>query len=332
MVSDEEDLSGDSRAQAAQWLVRLRTLPVSRATLEGFFRWRRDDANAAAFAEAERFWEDVGQIADSPRIIAETRAALKRRRVRPRFGVVRTRYAVVALCLCVLLVGSFSVRNVFSGQTYQTVVGERRLIELADGSQVRLDADTRIFVRFGHARRRVELSRGQAFFSVAHNTSRPFSVTADGASVTATGTRFDVRHVGPTIAVTLVQGGVQVQIDRAAPTHLVAGQQWTVRPGEHPVVRAVDTMQATAWTQGRIVLDGMPLGEAIAEVNRYAAHPVRLEAADYAEERIGGSFEAGDVSSFVEAVTTLLPLHAERLEDGTTRLFVPAKSSPKKNL
>lgn len=332
MVSEDEDLTGDAHAQAAQWLVRLRTLPVSRTTLEGFFRWRRDDANAAAFAEAEHFWESAGQIADSPQIIAETRAAFERHKVQPRSRVFRAGYAVVALCVCTLLIGTLSFRYLFSGQAYQTAVGERRLIELADGSQVRLDTDSRIVVRYGQAGRRVDLSRGQAFFSVAHDTARPFSVTADGASVTATGTRFDVRHIGPTIAVTLVEGGVQVALAKSPPTHLVAGQQWTASPGQMPTVRSVDTTQATAWTQGRIVLDGMPLGDAVAEVNRYAVHPVRLDAVDYADRRIGGSFEAGDVSSFVEAVTSLLPLRAERLEDGTTRLFAPENEAAKKNL
>lgn len=69
------------------------------------------------------------------------------------------------------------------------------------------------------------------------------------------------------------------------------------------------------------MLEGRTLADAIAEVNRYTAYPVRLEAARYAGRKVGGSFDVGDVKGFVAATTALLPLQAVTGTDGTTRLI-----------
>ncbi|WP_457832782.1 FecR domain-containing protein, partial [Staphylococcus aureus] len=58
-----------------------------------------------------------------------------------------------------------------SGDRYATAIGEQRTIRLADGSKVMLDTDTVLTVAFEEKARRISLARGQAYFTVAHDTA-----------------------------------------------------------------------------------------------------------------------------------------------------------------
>ncbi|MGE6694810.1 MULTISPECIES: FecR family protein [Sphingobium] len=213
------------------------------------------------------------------------------------------------------------------GAAFDTAIGERRAVALADGSLVRLNTDTRIDVRLAERSRRIVLDRGEALFSVAHDAARPFTVKADKVLITATGTRFDVRHTEGFTSVTLIEGGVDVQGADGGTIRLMAGQQWRWSEGTRPVVVPIDGKRAIAWTQGRIIFDATPLREAVAEINRYTDRPIRLDAAAFAKQPISGSFEAGDTASFVAAVSAFLPLHDEPMVDGGVRL-TPASGMP----
>jgi transmembrane sensor len=95
-------------------------------------------------------------------------------------------------------------------QTYQTGIGQRSTITLADGSTVELNAKTRIKVSFNETRRNVVLVGGQALFHVAKNPQRPFIVRAGDRDIVAVGTAFDVRLDATSVRVTLIEGKVKV--------------------------------------------------------------------------------------------------------------------------
>ncbi|HRJ64369.1 MAG TPA: iron dicitrate transport regulator FecR, partial [Brevundimonas sp.] len=109
---------------------------------------------------------------------------------------------------------------------------------------------------------------------------------------------------------------------------------WTLKPGEQvvttvgrPEVTPVDAARATSWTTGRLVFEGMPIRTAVAEVNRYSARKVELQAPNIADIAVSGAFDAGDVDGFVAALEDLYPVAAERRADGTVIL---SGSSPPK--
>jgi transmembrane sensor len=317
------------RAQAAQWFARLKSLPVSRETLEQFFAWRQVEAHGAAFDEVERFWSKAGAVSDRPDIVAVTQEALGRRPKRRWWQSGFGGKFVPAVAIVILAsLGALTYITQTSGDHYATRIGEQSVVTLADGSRVSLDTDTQLVVRLGNDARRITLKHGQAYFAVAHNAARPFIVDADGTDVLATGTQFDVRRTGAAIDVTLVEGSVKVSPPDALPTRMLSGQQLLLRPDRAPILRAVDTAIATSWKHGRIVLDGLTLAEAIAEVNRYTTTPVHLSDERHAGERFSGSFEAGDVASFVAAATALLPLKAVRATDGTISLADTGAAPP----
>lgn len=314
---DEDDIAAERRrAEAAQWFARLKTLPVSQGTLTDFFAWRRHTQNAEAFADAERLWTEAGRLGDRPAIMRAVEAIMPARAA-PRRRHVFLLVPAFALLLVGVLVGISWLP--FGGLSFQTTSGEQRAVALEDGSRLELNSATKVRVRFSADARHLFLQRGEALFSVAHDTSRPFTVVAGDVAVTATGTRFDVSKLDRAIVVTLVEGHVSIRDGSGPLTWLAPGEQWRSDGGDRQV-RPVATANVVAWTQGRIVFDNTALADAIDQINRYGGKPITLDAPNMKDERISGTFEVSDPQSFAAAVAAFLPLQQRAGEDGHIHL------------
>jgi transmembrane sensor len=310
-MSESADCS--RAAEASQWFTVMTRPSITPEDLENFRTWRRDPDNAAAFAKVKAGWDATGGLAERPSIVAATEAALAKYPVKPAGVAGPSRRFVLnplAWALAALLASAGGVIT-WRGMApdYATEVGGQRLEVLADGSRMRLNTDTKVRVEFGAKERRVVLQHGQAFFEVVHDASRPFIVVADGARVRAIGTKFDVRHDSAAVRVTLVQGRVQVRAGNGSETVLTPGESVVAdRLGvSRPV--ATDASAVASWTSGRITFLGVPLRDAVAEVNRYSERKVVLEAPEgVGGELISGQFAVGDVDNFVAGARSLYGL------------------------
>ncbi|MCH4269660.1 MAG: FecR domain-containing protein [Brevundimonas sp.] len=304
-----------AEAEAAAWHDRLGARNVTTQEIEDFFVWRRTPANADAYRRLEAFWAQTKNLAGDKEIAKAVDDAMSRRAGRrPRLP--RTSLGMAAAGAAVVL--AFAGWIWWQGRTtFATTVGEQRVVQLADGSSVRLDTGSRIRVRFAQDQRLVELEAGQAMFDVASDRERPFVVQAGQARVTAVGTVFDVRRNAGGASVTLVSGVVEVASGRnGRATRMSAGQQARVAPRETRV-EAVDVALETSWTDGRIVLRDTPLAEAVAEVNRYLTAKVELAPGRLEGVAVNGVFKIGDRDAFVSTVSGGLDLQATRQADGS---------------
>lgn len=318
-----------AREEASAWLAKLNRRQVSLSELETFRAWRAYPANRRAYETVERLWRGADALKGEAGIERALGEALARGEARKRRGERRGAWiagAVVASIAGLLVAGAAWLYEE-GHPSFTTRIGEQRLLRLADGSAVRLDTDSRIEVAYSGQARRIRLERGQAFFEVAHDPGRPFVVRAGAVSVRAIGTKFDVKadHGAPTV--TLVEGVVEVRRAGAAPQvwMLRAGEQVATGPAATP--RAVNLETATSWTVGRVVFQGAPLVEAVAEINRYCAHKIILNAPGIADTPVTGSFETGDAEAFASAVSDLHGLQIDRRPDGEILLDAPAAPS-----
>lgn len=317
------------RREAASWFARLNQKRVAANDITAFSQWRRVPENAAAYARVETMWDAAETLAGDVDVALLTADARKRadasREAQSRLSKVLIPIGAVAGAGVLIVAATLWSGR---GQLYQTHLGERRTVILADGSQVTLDTDTQVRVRLTSSRRSVELAAGQAFFDVQRDPDRPFVVTAGGTAVTAVGTRFDVRRTGEGAQVTLVEGKVAV-IDRAGPTAgwaLTPGQQ-IVTTARRPAVREVDAASETIWTSGRLIFAGDTVSAASEEVNRYSQEKVVIAAPGIARIPVSGAFNTGDTEGFVSALTELYPVVADRSQPGRIIL----RDAPTKN-
>lgn len=101
--------------------------------------------------------------------------------------------------------------------TVITEKGQKTTVILPDGTKVWLNSASRLSydMSYAHSDRDVKLE-GEAYFEVAKDTERPFTVHTDDYRVTALGTAFNVSaYKEDNMSVTtLVEGKIQVQSDR----------------------------------------------------------------------------------------------------------------------
>ncbi|MCS9086799.1 FecR domain-containing protein, partial [Pseudomonas aeruginosa] len=197
-----------------------------------------------------------------------------------------------------------------------------RHVTLPDGSEVELDLKTHLsFANFRDIRR-VVLDNGEAYFHVTHDTAHPFVVRAGKGSITVTGTRFNVWKYQDNVVVTVTEGSVKVRSEGSGnDSSLTPGMQASYYPGLlQPLVEAVDTRQALAWREGRLILDDLPLAQALPLINRYLEHPLVLTDKTSAELRIGGIYSTREIRNLVEALPKVLPVDLEHRDDGSIRI------------
>lgn len=322
-VDDDLDIR---RQEAASWFTRLSQRRVSTGDVRAFSAWRRDPDNARAYDRVESVWEATNTLADDPDISALTAEALGREPppVRARAMVSNIWKPLGGVAVAMIAVAAVGLWTLNRPLTYATAVGEQRTVRLEDGSRVTLDTGSRIQVRLSDDRRSVALVSGQAFFNVAGNPARPFTVTAGDTHVTAIGTRFDVRRMGDGARVTLVEGHVSVKETARGD----AG--WSLNPGQQvvtaaprPTVASVDIAQETSWTTGRLIFKETPIRAAVAEINRYSDDKIDLRASHIADIPVSGVFDTGDTDGFIAALQDLYSVKAERRPDGTVILSGP---------
>lgn len=308
---------------ARDWAVRVQSEDVTRQELLALDEWlKADPRNAEAYARVNKIahlglmLRDYPQersrlnmyASPSPSRMSEGGAGDIRR---PLFtfrgnlwgGRLAATAASVAILLGValLLVPDLSPWS----NRYVAGKGEQRQVALADGSRMLVNTDSEVKVRYGDAERAIELVRGEAYFEVAKDSTRPFVVRTDGALVRAIGTKFTVRHVGSETEVVVTEGRVEVLRD--SPTSPPsASSAISLQPGNRVLVSSsqpaaqvalVDTVRATAWTNGRVEFEEATLADVIRDVNRYTAREFVIADPALAEIRLTGRFRVGDVES-----------------------------------
>lgn len=183
---------------------------------------------------------------------------------------------------------------------------------LPDGSELTIDAQSRLEVDYTADQRLARLLEGAAFFAVQRDPDRPFVVQARGVVVTVLGTRFGVEIDGGNGILVQVEAG-RVRVDAYGHTHeLTAGQSLRAFAGQ---TQRQDVAQPAAWRGGEIVFDAVPLAHALARVQRYAAGNLHTTPA-VAGLRISGTLRVADARDWLASLPRVLPVRLKALPDG----------------
>lgn len=315
-MTPDVSISPAARQQARQWLLRRRE-EAGQGVAE-FQRWlEADPTHAPAYAEAEALWRACEHPAQA--LAAEEADALQgylnamqrasqRRRSNPRRWVYPL--ASAACLLAMLWAGGWWTPGHWLtdlSADYVSAPGEVRELTLADGSQLTLDADSAVAVSLDGDKRRVELLRGAASFTVKH-LAKPFVVRVGEGEAQVLGTEFEVRRLGEQTRVTVAEGRVAVRASRAAGAPEVvlgAGEQvaFTAQLG---TPESADSRAALAWRQGWLSFYRVPLGEVLERLAPYYPGRILLLDGELAQRRVSGSFPSGDPQAALDALQAVV--------------------------
>lgn len=322
--------------EACTWFVEMRSGDADDETRRRFDSWaRKSPEHLRAYLEASEIWDDASrvspdrtgsqetlleQVKDGAEVVPLAAAALHHE-----FGSTRTylrprvrraglpKIAAIAATL-VVGVGGWLWYQSHRSLIYETGTGEQRVVTLADGSRIELNADTQLKVRYSVKERDIDLLEGQALFSVAKNKERPFIVRSGDVLVRAVGTQFDVDQRADGTRITVVEGRVLVRTAQkliaqsislrkfpsAPEVFLDAGQQ-VIASRNHPLQPSRANINAvTSWTRGTLVFEGSRLAEVVKQFNRNNPRQLLIKNPELENMRISGVYSSTDPSLLIE--------------------------------
>jgi transmembrane sensor len=223
---------------AARFLLRRDEPGWSEADEAALDEWLDESpAHKVAFWRLEHGWARTGRL-------ASLRPAGPRspRRAFPAIGwrpmAIAASLAVIALSV-VLALNTTGLRVT----SYRTEIGGHETVPLKDGTRIELNTDTRLRTAVDAHARRVWLDRGEAYFEVSHDPSRPFVVDAGSRKVTVLGTRFSIRRDGDRVTVAVVEGRVRVDPTRPSP----GAAREVITAGDMAVAQGPSILVAPRW-------------------------------------------------------------------------------------
>ncbi|WP_027328491.1 FecR family protein [Marinimicrobium agarilyticum] len=302
--------------EAAAWLERLSDGELDKVSAHRFNRWLNTDDNQALFDRLLRTWSD-------PALTEAAQQSQTHTPLRERYRVASRAWhrfwwggAVLAsLLLAVWLVPSFYPPATGPAVTVQSVatgVGAPKDLTLADGSSVHVAALSSLEVRLEETRRLVALKRGAAYFAVAPDKQRPFSVQMGRASVTAVGTAFNIDRTASGIDVTVHEGAIEVRAHPdAKPSLLRAGERVRITETGLSEVQAVALAQLVDWRSGWVEVQDETLAFLLEKLSRHSPTPIRLASAELGELRVAGRFRLQDTDTALTMLSQLYPLKVD---------------------
>ncbi|GAB7532830.1 fec operon regulator FecR [Pseudomonas sp. 3A(2025)] len=195
---------------------------------------------------------------------------------------------------------------------YRTAVGEQRDLQLADGSDIKLNTHTALDVDFNAQRRQLTLRSGEILVNALPDPlGRPFWVQTPHGRVLAQDTRFTVRVLEQGSQVSVLRNSVQVRLPHGRQLQpLPAGQQ--VRfDREHIGAAQANTPATAAWQHGSLLAIEQPLGELLTELNRYRRGWLRCDPA-VAGLKVSGAFPLNNTDVALAALESGLGLKVVR--------------------
>ncbi len=222
-----------------------------------------------------------------------------------------------ALLICAGFVGAiYTTGKQSQDQVFATPIGGRETITLVDGSQIDLNTNTEL--RLPQGSRQATLIKGEAYFQIKHDLSKPFTLDVGDHRIVDLGTKFVVRQKADKLEVALVEGRARVENAGS----IVRSQSAVLNPGDVAVatrdhltvLRKPQAVLADAlsWRSGFVVFRHTTLREAADELNRYNAEQIIVVDAEVGRRVFGGKFHTTDSQRFANVLGAALGLRVAR--------------------
>ncbi len=339
--------------QASIWVMRLAEGEVTASDPE-FARWiSESNKHREAFRRLSSFWEGL-EFTEALNDYAESdvaKASLRQERIARRFRPLKPVVwgAVAASLLALASVFMFQQEDTAAEhytQRFETAIGEQDTISLPDGSTVILNTNSVLKVTFDEDARRLTLGRGEAYFEVASDADKPFSVQTDKGSVTAVGTAFSVSLIEKKLNVVVTEGRValnsmldvhsdtndqfmnaRVSAASAPPAvnmmEMSAGQAAVIDQGieDVSIIQPALLAKTLDWQDGELSFRGETLDEVVKELQRYTDISIEIADDKLRQQKIVAYYKVGDVERMFEALNVMANIDVEHIGENHVRLF-----------
>ncbi len=192
--------------------------------------------------------------------------------------------------------------------TKSTPRGRMFRMKMNDGSLVHLNAQSSISypTKFGSGKREVKLE-GEAYFDVAHDESRPFTIKVGDYRVDVLGTSFNIEaYDKDEFSVTVETGIVKVMLDKSGENTvtLTRSQKLIYNPELDKVeIIRVDPELELSWRDGILRFDKTPMTKVEKMIERWYGVELVIENKEIYDKMLTGTHQNKSLKSVLEALT-----------------------------
>lgn len=197
---------------------------------------------------------------------------------------------MAAAIAALLLLGFFGNLWLGSGTVrYQTDYGEQLAVDLADGTQLFLNANSSLSYKKENPRK-IWLD-GEAFFKVASikESSVKFEVLTNDLKVEVYGTEFNVNSRKQQTQVILEEGEIKLALKNGDRKEMKPGDLLTFSAAQNKIIEEtkLDRFEPlTSWKDGTLLFEDISLAEAMDKVGEIYGLEIKFEQVQMAEERM----------------------------------------------
>ncbi|MDO6476142.1 FecR domain-containing protein [Alteromonas sp. 1_MG-2023] len=234
-------------------------------------------------------------------------------------------------CIAIVNLSDFSGNYPVDVAVYESATGQNREVLLEDGSVITLGGQSLVSVAYSKSRRQIVLERGEAYFDVAKDADRPFSVVTGNRVVTAVGTQFNISKQAERVVVIVAEGKISIAPEQyetktgnTIDAYLTAGQR-VYYDKEYLSDIAVSPVNASlAWKDGKLQYMEEKLMYVVEDINRYSKIKIRFAGEEAKEFLYSGTVFTGNLEQWVEVLPHAFPLSVSYVGDSEIVLSVHA--------
>lgn len=217
--------------------------------------------------------------------------------------------------------------------------GEKKSIALSDGTYVHINTDTHLYIELQEGKRFAKLSSGEAYFSVAKDSERPFIVETNDIAIQVVGTEFNVKSLRNIASVVVSEGVVRISSDLGKIKNIVSqdssdlsfdgferldngglvltvGEKADFELGNiNPHLEQTSIDRSKAWLNNQVIFEDTLLSDITREFNRYNAKRIIVTDSSLLDLRFSGVFSADDPLSFAQFLMLTLNVKVTESED-----------------
>lgn len=359
--------------EAAEWFIELRSDGVSVDRIAEWQHWLASaDAHREAFHRVESFWrlsdrvtarwptdaevqqddysgvESITAWRARSKAVARPaceRGAPSRLFVRP-FRLALAGASLIAMIVVMAVVYWPLIDVTLQGgwrTSIHTGVAETRTLMMPDGSIMSVGGGTSLTATLLPHSRTVVLLSGEAYFQVAREPERPFTVQAASTTVTDIGTAFDVKRLLGGVVVAVAEGAVRISTPQRQPAgrqgagsavssnaeiiQLRAGQSLSLQPFDRAaVVAAVNTAWVAGWREGRLQYVDEPLVGVVADLSRNSTRRIAVVDPAVANLRVTGVAFLDNIDGWLASLQATFPVRVVTEDNGT--VLIEQRTAP----
>ncbi len=228
--------------------------------------------------------------------------------------------AVASILIGILSLGVYNLVKPSPASEFTTVLAQKaQTITLEDGTVIRMNrgAELTYPIHFAKNQRNITL-KGEAFFDVAHDTSRPFVIDAANTQVKVLGTSFNLRATNQLAEVVVKTGKVSFKPKDATQGLLVqAGKKAVFEKGK--LQENSISKNDMAWRSGLLVFEETSLSVVVKELSHYYQTDIILKLEDAAEAAnctLDESYQNESLENVLKDLQKLLHIEYQRVPNG----------------